>query len=172
MSTVTASPGLCSRCWTLLSNTYYARIAAALVLTVSALVAIGILFAAHMRPGNPDDSTGEAIYQYMFEIGVPSFIYITATFAVCGKKRRTPKYNILAPFSFLLLVLGCIWMLYWVHYLSGGVVDTEKVPIDDVHFQLQPVSRRLADGINDLCQYSAWYITYLLGLDIWAASAR
>jgi hypothetical protein len=79
--------------WEFVIDTQNARIAAAVIVVAFAIAAFRQLFAAHMEKNGADPTTGQAIYQFIVEFGVPAAIYMVVTIPLCWKRPSKPKRN-------------------------------------------------------------------------------
>ncbi|MBX7168591.1 MAG: hypothetical protein K1X74_19805 [Pirellulales bacterium] len=167
-----AEPAQLWQYWRIATNTFYARIAAGIILCVFVLLAFRELFNAHQSPNNTDASTGEALFQFFVEVGIPTGIYFALIFRLAAKTPRKAKFHNLAPFFVLLVLLASWWTLCQVSWLCDGIKVLVDVPIDDYHTQKQYATRPLRDGIDQLCQYSAPVFAFLLSLDVIGATSN
>ena len=158
--------------WDTLSDVYNARIAAAVFLAVLVAATLIALFIAEARRGEADPSANEGRNQFLSAIGIPAAIYFAATARVTGKKRSRVRYNALAPASFVLLIVACVVMWTWVFLFCFVLEETIVIQVDATHTQEQVAPYPIGKGIALICKYFAPYVTYLLALDVWAATTK
>jgi hypothetical protein len=164
------NPGILHYLYVALSDIYIARFVTAVMLAIVVLETIVALFVTQIMRGDKDPTISEARNQFFFELVIPAAVFIAATVRVTGKKKSKVNYNAFALVCVLLLAVASLVIFVWVFAFCFVISDTVTVPIDDTHNQIQPIAYPVGKGIGLICQYFAGYVTFLLGLDVWAAT--